>query len=128
MQAAVAGPTGRGKHGRLAFEAEYAAVYVWTPDHDTGVVHQKAGTEIICTVDDDVVGTDELARVVGAKRLVMGLDLDVRIDVVQAMHGRFELRPAHIFGAVEDLPLKIRDVDPIEIDKTDRADAGCRQI
>src|SRR5687768_8120171 len=58
----------------------------------------------------------------------MRLDLDVRIDVAQTIAGRLDLPPAEVFRAVNDLTLKVRLLDDVEIDDADAADSRRGQI
>ena len=53
---------------------------------------------------------------------------DLGIQRVQPIARRLELRSADIGGAVNDLPLQVADVDAIEVDETERADAGGGEI
>src|SRR4029077_15559118 len=55
-------------------------------------------------------------------------DLDLRIDVVQAVLRRLQLSPADVLCSVENLPLKIGKIDIVEIDNADGSNAGGCQV
>ena len=54
-----------------------------------------------------------------------GIDLNVRIQIAQAIAGRLDFRTAHVAGAEQNLPLQVREIHDVEIDQADAADA-CR--
>src|SRR5262249_11517509 len=58
----------------------------------------------------------------------MQFDLDLRIDVVQAIPGRLQFVPTDVLCSVKNLPLKIGKIDFVEIDNADCSDTGGRQI
>ena len=61
-------------------------------------------------------------------RVSYGLDVDIRIDVPQPVACRVDLRAADAGRSVEDLPLQVREIDDIELDEPERADARRRKI
>ena len=42
--------------------------------------------------------------------------------------GRVQFGPADVGGAVQDLPLQIAEIDDVEIDEAEPADAGCGEV
>ena len=58
----------------------------------------------------------------------MGHDVDFRIQRVEPRLGRLEFRTAHIRRSVNDLSLKIAEVDRVEVDDPEGADPGRGQI
>ena len=50
------------------------------------------------------------------------------IDRQQLVGGRVELLAAHVGGGVNDLALKVGEIDNVEIDHTERAYARSREI
>ena len=54
--------------------------------------------------------------------------MDIRIEVVQTVFGRLQLRAADVGRAVQDLPLQVAEIHDVEIDETDPADFRSRQI
>src|SRR5262249_44625752 len=71
---------------------------------------------------------EQFERILGRQRRLVGLDLHFRIDRVQAIARRRELRSSHVAGAVKDLPLEVAVIDDVEVDEAERPDAGRRQI
>ena len=123
IQAAVARAVLRREHRRLPFEPEDAAVGVRLAEQHARVVGQIARREVVGAVEDDVVGLEQLQRVLRRQRRLVGLDLDVRIDRVQPILRRRELRAADVRRAVDDLPLQVAEVDDVEVDDAD----ACRR-
>ena len=78
IEAAIARTVLGGEHRGLTLEAEDAAVGVGFAEQHARVVHQVAGREVVGAVEDDVVGLEQLQRVLGAERRLVGLDGDVR--------------------------------------------------
>jgi hypothetical protein len=127
-QTSIAGPLGSPKDRNLSFETEDRAVYVGFAAEDTGVVDQVAGGEIVRPVDHDVVARQYLHGVARVETDIVGHQLDKGVDIAQALQSDFELAPPNIGFAVEDLTLKIRLVDPVEVDHSEPADSGGGQV
>ena len=70
----------------------------------------------------------DLQRVLGGEPGLVPLDPDVGVEIGEPLLGRVELGPAQSGGAVHDLPLKIGQVDDIEVHDPDRADSGRGQV
>jgi hypothetical protein len=56
------------------------------------------------------------------------LDVDVRIDVVQACPSGLQLRAANCGGAVQNLALQIGKIDVVVINQSDGANSGRREV
>jgi hypothetical protein len=54
--------------------------------------------------------------------------LDLWIDVVQPIPRRLQLAPTNVLCSVKNLPLKIGQIDIVEIDNAERPNAGGCQI
>ncbi len=50
------------------------------------------------------------------------------VDGVQAIAGGVQLGPADVGGAVQHLALQVAEIDDVEIDQADAADAGGGQV
>ena len=116
------------EHRNLPLEAEDRTVHVGHPKEHAGIVHEVAGGEIVRPIHHDVVPVEDLESVVRAEPHLAGLDLDFRVDVVESFAGGFEFAAAHVLGAVDDLSLEVAELDSVEIDESDRADAGRCQV
>ena len=99
----------------LALKAEDGAVDVRFAQEGTSVVDQITGGEIVCAVDDDVVGAKELQRIVRAEGDLVRLHLDVGIDFKDCPLGRLHLGVADGGLAVNDLALEVGFVHPVKI-------------
>ena len=129
IEAAIARPAqARRKNRALAFKPEDRAVDVRLVEEDTNIVGEIAGREIVGAVDDDIVVFDDLDGVVAAEHGVVKDDMDVGIDILDAIARAIELLASHVLRAVQDLALEIRIVDNVEIDQPKCADAGRGQV
>ena len=52
----------------------------------------------------------------------------LRVQRCQPAGRRFDLAPSDVGRAVENLPLQVAEVDDVEVDEAERADAGGRQV
>src|SRR5207302_4429774 len=125
-EAAVARTIGGAKNRCLPLEPIHAAVDVWNPEQNRGVVDQVAGRKIIGAVDYQVVAPRDLERICGGKSSGVWLETNVRIDVAQAIARGLELGTAYSRRPVQNLALQVGQIDRIEIDKPDRPNSrGC---
>ena len=118
----------RRKHGRLTIEPEDGAVDVRLFQEDADVVDEVAGREIVGTVDHHIVVAEDLHGVFAGERGFEFIDLQVRVDVLHGLCRRVELLLADVFGAMNHLALQISEIDHVEINDTDAANAGGRQV
>ena len=93
-----------------------------------GVVRQVASREVIGPVHDDVVGGEDAQGGLRVEVLVDRDDLDVGIEVAERLGRRLDLGPADVVVTVQELALKVGGVDGVEVDDSDLADAGRRQV
>jgi len=128
IEAAVARAIGHAENGDLTFEAEDGAVNIGLAEEDAGVVDEVTSGEIVGAIDDDVIVLEEFEGVgAGELGLVSG-DTDVGIEIGEARLGGFGFGLADVAGAEGDLALEIREVDDVEINETDVADARGGEI
>src|SRR6266550_1074617 len=125
-ETAVARTIRGAKNRCLPLEPIHAAVDVWNPEQHRGVVDQVAGREIIGAVDYQVIATGHLERICGGKSSGVWLDMNVRIDVAQAIDGGVELGTTYSRRPVQNLAMQVGQIDRIEIDQADRPNSrGC---
>ncbi len=124
--AAVARALPRHVGHELALEADDARMYEWLLLEDAGVVDQELRGEVVGAVDDEVVVlvADDIADVLRGHHLVVGVDLDVGVHRRDGLLARLDLGLADILRLMDDLALQVREVDDVEVDEADRADAG----
>ena len=118
----------RGENAGLAFEAEDRAIDVWLLEDDAGVIGQVTRWEVVRAVHDDVVLGDDFEGVFAGEPRIVENDLNIRVDAADGLLGRFRFGTADVFRAVNDLALKIREIDGVEINDPDLADAGGGQV
>src|SRR4029078_4668144 len=71
---------------------------------------------------------EEIERVLRRQRGLVGLDIDLGIDRGEPVARRLQLRPSDIGRAVQDLPVQVAEVDGVEVDDAEAADAGGGEI
>jgi hypothetical protein len=98
------------------------------PGSHGGIVEGVARLERVGPVQDDVIALDQALDVVRGEHLLVGDDADVGVESGDRLPGAFRLLLADAVIGVEDLALEVRHVDDVEIDDSDRADAGRRQV
>src|SRR5262249_21216038 len=128
VETTVAGPDAGLDNVHLAFETEDAAIDQRLFQKDTGIVDQVTGGKIVAAVDDHVVVFDEVHHVFAAESLAVGNDVDIGIERLQGLLGRFDLGFADAFFVVQDLALQIGAIDDVVIDDPQGADTGCGEV
>src|SRR5262245_50376888 len=118
----------RSEHGRLSFKAEYRAVDVGLTRKNTDIVRQISRRKIIRSINDHVVARHKLRRVFTGETALVQFELDLRIDVVQAIAGRLQFAATDVFCSVKNLALKVRKIDIVKIYNAECPNAGCCQI
>ena len=111
-----------------AFEAEDAAVDIGFFEDHAGVVDAVARGKIIGAVDDDVVVPDQIEHIGGIHDRFVLDDLHVGIQIAQSFCGRLHFFFADVADAEENLPLKIRRRDDIDIRQPDRPHPRRREV
>ena len=127
-EAAIARPFLGVKDRRLPLKTEDAAVNVRFAQQHTGIVGQVARGEIVRAVDNDVVWLEQFQRIIGRQRHFVGVYLDVWVDVQNTVAGAVQLRPPHVLGTMNDLPLQIGVIHHVVIHQPNTADSCRRQI
>ena len=128
IEAPVARAFLRIKHRGLPLEAEDAAVDVGLAQEHAGVVHEVSRGEIVRPVGHDVVVAEDVERVLRRQARLVRDHFDVRVDVGNRVLRRLDLQPAHVARIVDDLPLQVGEIDHVEIDDAQPADARRREI
>src|SRR5207247_5344757 len=113
----------RHEHRRLAIEAEDAAVDVRLAQQNAGVVDEVARREVIGAVDDNVVRLQDVEGVGRGQLRLVEVDLHLRVDRLQAVLRRLELGSADVGRSVQHLTLQIAEVDDVEVDQAEAAEA-----
>src|SRR5207244_12649336 len=104
------------------------AVNIWFAGEHAGVVYQVARGKIVRAVDDHVIVDEQPQRVLAGQTGLVSFDLDVRIDVLETILRRSDLGAPDVLGAVNELSMQVRCVDHIEINQTEPANTGRREI
>ena len=118
----------RREHRCLSLKTEDGAIDIRFACKNTDVIGQISRRKIIRAVHDHIVLRDKLECVLTGETALVQFDVDLRIDVPQAVPRRFQFGAANILCSVENLPLQIRKIDIVEIDDANRANAGRRKI
>src|SRR2546426_732634 len=128
IEAAVARPLRREEDARLTFEPEDRPVDVRFVQEDGRIIHEVPCREVVRPIDDHVVVTQDVQRVVGRQSGLVGLHVDVRIDLRDPFFRDLDLLAPDVLRPIEHLALEIRLVDHVEVDDPEAADAGRAQI
>src|SRR5438876_6010536 len=105
-QAAIAWPAQvRREHRCLSLKTEDGAIDIRFACKNTDVIGQISRRKIIRAVHDHVVLPDKLGCVLTGETALVQFDVDLRIDVPQAVPRRFQFVAANILCSVENLPL-----------------------
>jgi len=118
----------RGENASLPFEAEDGTVEVRLAQEDARVVGEVAGREVVGAVHDDVVGANEVERVLAGKAGLVEDNLDVRIEAVKGIMGGFSLGAAEVRAAMENLPVKVGQIHGVGIEYAEFADPGGGEV
>ncbi len=95
---------------------------------ERGIGDRQPCSETVGAVGDDVVPGKKVARVAGVEPDGGGGDDDVGVDPRDAVRRARGLRPADVGGAVEDLPLEVRQRDGVVVDHRQPPDPGGGEI
>ncbi len=77
---------------------------------------------------DDVVVLHDVERVFRREPVLPQFDFHFGVDIAEFVGGGLALRPAHVGGSVDDLPLQVRRIDDVEVDEAERADSGGGEV
>src|SRR2546422_1366632 len=128
IEAAVARPLRREEDARLTFKPENRPVDVRFVQEDGRIIHEVPCREVVRPIDDHVVVAQDVQRVVGRQSGLVGLHVDVRIDLRDPFFRDLDLLAPDVLRPIEHLALEIRLVDHVEVDDPEAADAGRAQI
>ena len=128
MQAAVAGAAGGVEDGDLPVRAQDRAVHQRDAQQGAGVPQEVAGGEVVRPVDHHVPAAQHLRGVGAGQAQREGEDLDIGVERGEGLAGRVGLGAPDVGGAVEDLPLEVRDLDRIRVDDPQPPHTGGRQV
>src|SRR5271156_1775353 len=128
IQAAIAGAVGITEDGYLAFETENGAVHVGLAEEDARVVDEIARGEIVGAVHDEVVVFQNVERVLAGEMRLESVNLNIGVQVAQAIAGCSDFGAAYVFGAEENLALQVGGIYRVEINEADAADSSCSEI
>ena len=93
-----------------------------------GVVEDVARLERVGAVEDDVVAGDDPVDVARVEHLLVADHRDVGVERLDRLAGRVDLLLADPGRVVDHLALEVGQVDGVEVDDADRADAGRGQV
>src|SRR5207249_6772117 len=92
------------------------------------IVSEVARREIVDAIHDDVVVLDDFDRIFARQARVMNDDFDAGVDAVDGFLDRLRFGPADVGVGVKNLALEIGEIDGVEINNAEFADAGGGQI
>ncbi len=128
VEAAVAWSACRIEDADLPLEPEDASVHVRFLQKNADIVHQVARREIVRAVNDDVIILRDIHGVLRREPRLIGDELYLGVELGDFFGRRNDFRPPDVARKVEDLPLKVAEIDHVEIDHPDRPDPRRREV
>src|SRR6476469_789118 len=105
----------RGREERcLAFKPQDAAVHVRLSEQHACVVREVARLEVVGTVDDHIIPSDDVERVRGTELFIDGFDAHQRVHGTKSRARGIGFSLTDICRVVQKLSLQVGRVDPIE--------------
>src|SRR6185437_5373205 len=118
----------RTKNRRLSLEAKDASERVRLAEQHRRIVRQIASGEVVRSVHNDIEVTHDFERVHRVEPSVEGLEMNVWIHIVDAIARRVEFGATDVGCTVQDLSMQVGCVHDIEVNQSESADAGSREI
>ncbi len=116
------------EEGNLALKTEHRAVHPRQAEQGTSIVDEVPSWKIIGAVNDEVPALEAFQNVPRMKALVEYLDVHVRVKSSKRLFRRFNLRPAHILGCVENLALKVAHIDGVVVNQAQTTDSSGGEV
>ena len=95
---------------------------------EAGVVNQELAGKIVHPIDDDIIVGENCEGVRRVEPLFIKPYLDVGINGLHLLFSRYDLGATDIARMMQNLPLKIGQIDNIAIDEADGPDSRRRKI
>jgi hypothetical protein len=96
----------------------------WQFQQGASVVDEVSCRDEVGSIDHEIVPFEDLQCVVWIQPFKMGHDLYVRVQIQQALTRYFGLGSPHVLGSVDDLALKVRQVDHVVVDDGEAPNPG----
>src|SRR5690606_6109408 len=93
-----------------------------------GVIRKEAGGEVVAAIEDDVVVLRQIEGVFRSETDGMEIDCQMGVDLTEAVFRALQLRFSDPGFAMEDLALKVGNIDVIRIDQAETAHAGGGEV
>ena len=116
------------EHRELAIELRHGCRNERALLEKTRVVDEKARGEIVRTIGNNVVASNQIERIRGSQPGRMWLHDNMRIDRERGISRRQCLGPTDIARSMRDLALQIGEAHRVVVDDADRSDTGRGQI
>jgi hypothetical protein len=96
----------------------------WKPEQSAGVVNEVPRWDKVRPVNNKVMPLEQVQRIVWIQPFNMNHDVHIWIQIQQALTCNFGLCPPDVLSSIDDLPLKVRQVDDVVIDDGEPTNAG----
>jgi len=116
------------EHRRLALKFQDASERVRLPEYHAGVIHQIPRGEVVGAVNDNVEISSDLERILRSQCGVESLHMHERIDIANSVSGGIELRTSDVARSMNDLSLKIGDINDVEVDESQGSNASRSEV
>ena len=97
------------ENGYLTFEGTDGTIYInFSPFH-TDIIDKIAGSEIITSIYNDVVGTDNFIRILFSQSCGIGIDLYIMVQGFKTFLGLDSFGHAYLGFTIKYLTLQVAD-------------------
>src|SRR5581483_453483 len=128
IEAAIAWPIIGLEHSDLTLKAEDAAMHHRLILKNGSVVEQIARREVVGTVEDHIIISDDAPDIGLVQSLQIGNHVDIGIERLDGLTGGFGLVLTYALGIMQNLALQIAIIDDIGINNAKRSHARRGQI
>ena len=118
----------RGEYRNLALELVDGSVNVRLFLPDTNITGEVARWQVVRTVEDDVVRADQIDGIGRAQSSGMNVDFNPGVDAMQTFPRGIRLLATDIVCSVQELPVKITEIDNIIVHDPKCAYAGGSEV
>ena len=129
QQISVVGTVSRSiEHTDLTVKPLHRAIDQGLAEQHTGVVHQEAGREVVGSVADKVVGSDQIQGVVNREHQLMDVNTAIGIEICQPAGSGLGLGAAQPAFPMNHLSLKVGELHNITVHDADPTYTGSSEI
>ena len=108
-----------------SFKAENGTVNNWDAQLHAGVVQQVAAREVVGTVDNDVVASNDVHDVACIEARVVSNHVDIGVHERECLFCTIYFAIANAVEVVQNLALQVRRINNVHVDDANGAYTSC---